>query len=83
VENTSLAIVKELLLDGNPSLTGCAAVLMDDVLGSTMIVPKSQERTTLSIRRQLGRVEVETSKVTWLSRAYYCRISGMRACERA
>jgi hypothetical protein len=70
VESMSLAVVEELLLDGNPSLMGCAATLMDDILGSTLIVPKSQERTTLSICRQLGRVEVTVSEVTWSLRVY-------------
>jgi hypothetical protein len=32
VESTGLTVYEELLLDGNPRLTGCATMLMDDVL---------------------------------------------------
>lgn len=51
MEGTSLTVFEELRLNGNPSLTD-SATTQTTSYSSIMIVPRIQERTTLSIQHQ-------------------------------
>jgi hypothetical protein len=76
-------VAEEPLVDGNPSLTGYAATLTNDILELDSERTEEPGEDDVVHPLQVGRAEAATSEVTWSSRAYRCSVSRTRSRQRA